>query len=48
VLLRSIVVEREPIYRQQETAVGFAPELFGLARVQMPSPTGTRRTTGPI
>jgi len=35
VLLRSIVVEREPIYRQQETAVGFAPELFGLARVQM-------------
>jgi transposase len=35
VLLRSIIVEREPIYRQQETAVGFAPELFGLARVQM-------------
>jgi hypothetical protein len=35
VLLRSIVVEREPIYRQQETAVGFAPELFGLTRVQM-------------
>jgi transposase len=35
VLLRSIIVEREPIYRQQETAVGFAPELFGLAREQM-------------
>ena len=35
VLLRSIIVEREPIYRQQETAVGFAPELFGLAAAQM-------------
>src|SRR6266571_6966283 len=35
VLLRSIIVEREPIYRQQETAVGFAPELFGLLAAQM-------------
>lgn len=35
VLLRSIVVEREPIYRQQETAHGFAPGLFGLDREQM-------------
>lgn len=35
VLLRSIIVEREPIYRQQETAVGFAPELFGLYAAQM-------------
>lgn len=30
VLLRSIVVEREPIYRQQETAAGFAPGMFGI------------------
>jgi transposase len=30
VLLRSILVEREPIYRQQETVHGFAPGLFGL------------------
>jgi transposase len=35
VLLRSIIVEREPIYRQQETAVSFAPELFGLSPAQM-------------
>jgi transposase len=31
VLLRSIVVEREPIYRAQETVHGFAPGLFGVA-----------------
>jgi transposase len=30
VLLRSIIVEREPIYRQQETVNTFAPECFGL------------------
>lgn len=30
VLLRSFVVEREPIYRQQETVSSFAPEAFGL------------------
>src|SRR5450631_859874 len=30
VLLRSIVVEREPIYRQYETALGFANGLFGI------------------
>jgi len=35
VLLRSIIVEREPIYRQQETAVSFAPELLGLSAAQM-------------
>jgi transposase len=35
VLLRSIIVEREAIYRQQETAVSFAPELFGLSSLQM-------------
>jgi hypothetical protein len=31
VLLRSIVVEREPIYRAQETVHGFATGLFGVA-----------------
>jgi len=31
VLLRSILVEREPIYRQHEMVSGFAPECFGLA-----------------
>jgi Domain of unknown function (DUF4277) len=35
VLLRSIIVEREPLYRQQETAHGFACGLFGLAPEQM-------------
>ena len=35
VLLRSIIVEREPIYRQQETAVGFAPAAFGLSAEQI-------------
>jgi hypothetical protein len=31
VLLRSILVEREPIYQQHEMVSGFAPECFGLA-----------------
>ncbi len=31
VLLRSIMVEREPIYRQQETVDSYAPEAFGLS-----------------
>jgi hypothetical protein len=30
VLLRSIIVEREPIYRQQETVHGFASGMFGI------------------
>ena len=30
VLLRSVLVEREAIYRQQETVATFAPEAFGL------------------
>lgn len=30
VLLRSIIVEREPIYRQQETVKTFVPRAFGL------------------
>ncbi len=34
VLLRSIIVEREPIYRQQESTTGFAPGLFGLDAAQ--------------
>jgi transposase len=35
VLLRSIVVEREPVYRQQETAVSFAPGLFGMDAAEL-------------
>jgi transposase len=31
VLLRSIIVEREPVYRQQETVRTFTPAAFGLA-----------------
>lgn len=31
VLLRSILIEREPIYRQQETVAGFDPGAFGLS-----------------
>src|SRR5215813_11605564 len=31
VLLRSIIVERQPIYRQQETVHGFAAGMFGIA-----------------
>lgn len=35
VLLRSIVVEREPIYRQQETVHGFAAGLYGLSAEEL-------------
>jgi hypothetical protein len=35
VLLRSIIVEREPIYRQQETVQVFASGMFGIAAEQM-------------
>jgi len=35
VLLRSIIVEREPVYRQQETVCGFAPGLFGVSAQAM-------------
>lgn len=31
VLLRTLIVEREPVYRQQEAVEPFAPDLFGLA-----------------
>jgi transposase len=34
VLLRSILVEREPIYRQQETVLAFGAEAFGLAAAE--------------
>jgi len=34
VLLRSIIVEREPIYRQQESTTGFAAGLFGVDAAQ--------------
>jgi transposase len=37
VLLRSIIVEREPIYRQQETVSSFVPEAFGLLRMEVGS-----------
>ena len=33
-LLRSIIVEREPIYRQQESTSGFAAGLFGIDAAQ--------------
>ena len=35
VLLRSIVVEREPIYREVETVHGFAPAMYGLAAEEL-------------
>src|ERR1700756_4505729 len=35
VLLRSIIVEREPIYRQQETVHGFANGMFGITNEEM-------------
>ncbi len=35
VLLRSIIVEREPIYRQQETVHGFADGMFGIGEREM-------------
>jgi hypothetical protein len=35
VLVRSIIVEREPIYRQQETVHGFADGMFGIDAREM-------------
>jgi hypothetical protein len=35
VLLRSIIVEREPIYRQQETVQAFANGMFGVEAEEM-------------
>jgi len=35
VLLRSIIVEREPIYRHQELVSAYAPEMFGLGSLQV-------------
>jgi hypothetical protein len=37
VLLRSILTEREPIYRQQEVVDTFAPGAFGLSAAQAES-----------
>jgi transposase len=34
VLLRSILVEREPIYRQQDLVAGYAPAAFGLDEME--------------
>lgn len=42
VLLRSIIVEREPIYRQHESASAFAPGLFGLNAEQLQHLTDDR------
>jgi transposase len=35
VLLRSVIVEREPIYRQQETVATYAPSAFGLSEAEV-------------
>ena len=42
VLLRSLVVEREPVYRQQETVHGYGPGLFGIRAEQMTRLTDDR------
>src|SRR6266571_5286685 len=42
VLLRSIIVEREPIYRQQETAASFAANQFGVTDDQVSHLTDDR------
>jgi len=34
-LVRSIIVEREPIYRHQDVLEGFAPDLFGITARQV-------------
>ena len=48
VLLRSIVVEREPIYRQQETVQGFASGLFGICLLYTsPSPRDRQKSRMP-
>jgi transposase len=42
VLLRSIIVEREPIYRQQELASAFAGNLFGVSDEELSHLTDDR------
>lgn len=42
VLLRSIIVEREPVYRQQETVEGFASSVYGLDDDQVAKLTDDR------
>ena len=46
VLLRSILVEREPIYRQAETVNTFAPEAFGLTDQELSYLLRRRRGPG--
>lgn len=36
VLVRTVLVEREPMYRQQETVAAFASQAFGLSAAQVP------------
>jgi Domain of unknown function (DUF4277) len=43
VMLRSIIVEREPIYRQQETVHGFASGMFGVAGFEPATPSSRTR-----
>jgi Domain of unknown function (DUF4277) len=45
VLLRSIIVEREPIYRQHETVKGFAAGMFGIAAEEMATTGSDTRST---
>lgn len=42
-LLRSIVVEREPIYGAQETVHGFAPAQYGLSAEETQQPPSDDR-----
>ena len=46
VLLRSIVVEREPLYRQQEAVDEFSPQLDGLSSEQMQELSDDRACAG--
>jgi len=48
VLLRSLIVEREPVYRQQETVYGFAAGLFGVSAQAMQRLTGRRQSGWPV
>ena len=46
VLLRSLLIEREPMYRQHETVSTFAPSAFGLD-ASLPSASATTRWAAP-
>ena len=47
VVLRSLIVEREPIYRQQETVHGFASGMFGLSAKETLGRRPARARAGP-